>query len=155
MQGGSLVANVPSFLGGGVGNEAFLSLHSVCTFPIFHALPCTCELCLNTLFFSSFPQGRDAVSDPSVTAPKKHLFVHCSLPLTHHSCLLVLTETMAHAFLQIFSIVLIWNLLDSFQRHIPQLTYKHPEAYRPHSTALDCSEPHTSKPSFCPVWLPL
>lgn len=73
MQGGSLVANVPSFLGCGVGDKAFFSLHGVCTFPVFHALPRTYELPSNRLFFSSFLQGRDVVSDPSAIAPQETL----------------------------------------------------------------------------------
>lgn len=71
-------------LGVGWGNEAFFSLYSVCTFPVFHALPRTYELPSNMLFFSSFLQGRDAVSDPSAIAPQQtlvcELFVSVNSP---------------------------------------------------------------------------
>lgn len=76
-----------------VGDEAFFTLYSVCTSPIFYALPRTCELPSNSLFFSSFLQGREAVSDPSAIAPKKNLFVHCSCLLTHYgSCLFAIFQ---------------------------------------------------------------
>lgn len=62
--------------GGDDDDEAFLSLHGVCSFPLSYALPCTCELPSNTLSLSSLHQVRDAVSDPSaVRCPPRNTFL--------------------------------------------------------------------------------